>query len=524
MPIKFQFPRLVITGLLSVLFIPAIAQKPSVQFTVSFPNPGTHELRVEMEVKKWASDTLLLKMPKWMPGYYQLIDYAASMQDLMAKSNEGRKLEVINVNNNTWKVVTGRRSATISYLLKTGKKFVANNYVDSAHAYVVSAGTFLYIPQHLDIPVTVRLKHSWRDVATGFDPVATDKNIFTATNFDILYDSPILLGDLEIFPSFRVRGIEHRFMAYNPGEFDKTTFMNKLQKVVEAAVNIIGDIPYKRYTFIGIGPGQGGIEHLNNTTISFSGKGLNSPEAMNRVMNFLAHEYFHHYNVKRIRPFELGPFDYDKENKTNLLWVSEGLSVYYEYLVVKRAGLSDERTLLSNFERNITAFENGPGRLHQSLVQASYETWTTGPFGRQGKDANRSISYYDKGPVVGLFLDFTIRNATGNKQSLDDVMRLLYWKYYKELQRGFTDAEFQLACETIAGMSLKDFFENVYTAKELDYRNYLAYAGLDIVISAGTKENERKFTITKLEKPELLQSQILESWMEERASTVSQGL
>ncbi len=127
---------------------------------------------------------------------------------------------------------------------------------------------------------------------------------------------------------------------------------------------------------------------------------------MNRMMNFLAHEYFHHYNVKRIRPSELGPFDYDQGSKTNLLWVSEGLSVYYEYMVVKRAGLADEQTLFGDFEKNINANENNPGRRYQSLAQASYKTWSDGPFGTQGEEAGKSISYYDKGPVVGLLLDF----------------------------------------------------------------------------------------------------------------------
>ncbi len=215
-------------------------------------------------------------------------------------------------------------------------------------------------------------------------------------------------------------------------------FSENLKKIVESAFAIMGDIPYKQYTFIAIGPGRGGIEHLNNTTFGFSGNDLHKPEAMNRMMNFLAHEYFHHYNVKRIRPFELGPFDYDQGSKTNLLWVSEGLSVYYEYMVVRRAGLADEQTLYADFEKNININENNPGRLYQSLAQASYKTWSDGPFGTQGEEKDKSISYYDKGPIVGLLLDFTIRHVTQNKESLDDVMRLLYWKYYKELKRGFT--------------------------------------------------------------------------------------
>lgn len=298
----------------------------------------------------------------------------------------------------------------------------------------------------------------------------------------------------------------------------KTDFINKLQKISEAATNVIGDIPFKSYTYIAIGPGRGGIEHLNNTTVSFDGNELRNAEAINRMMNFLAHEYFHHYNVKRIRPLELGPFDYEKGSRTNLLWVSEGLSVYYEYLIVRRAGLSDQRTLLENFEHNINNVENDPGRHFQSLEQASYNTWKDGPFGTQGDEPGKSISYYEKGPVVGLLLDFAIRNATNNSNSLDDVMRFVYWKYYKDLGRGFSDAEFQQACEETAGVPLTELFEYVNTTRELDYSKYLAYAGLKLVETANTGDakSPKKFSILPIENPSSLQQQILSTWQRMR--------
>src|SRR5690606_32667061 len=138
------------------------------------------------------------------------------------------------------------------------------------------------------------------------------------------FDSPILASELEELPAFRVNGVPHRFIGYQLGEFDKVKFMADLKKIVESAVALIGDIPFKEYTFIGIGPGQGGIEHLNSTTISFNGSGLNTPGGRLRLYNFIAHEYYHHYNAKRIRPIELGPFDYKNTSKTRMLWVAEG--------------------------------------------------------------------------------------------------------------------------------------------------------------------------------------------------------
>ena len=491
------------------------ATRPILQYTVSMPKPATHYYHVELFCRGWSKDTIDFKMPKWMPGYYQIMNYAKAVENFSAKDNKSKRVLVKNLNDNTWQIaVTKNKSFKLSYDIKADRQFVANSYLDSTHAYIIPNGMFLYVNGYLNTPVSIKIinNQQWSKIATGLEPVAGKTNEFTAPNFDILYDCPLLTGNLEELSSFKVNGIEHRFIGYKMGDFDRIQLINNLKKVVEAAVAVIGDIPYKQYTFIGIGPGQGGIEHLNNTTVSFNGKGLNTESGMNRMMNFLAHEYFHHYNVKRIRPFELGPFDYDKENKTNLLWVSEGLSVYYEYLIVKRAGLINEQTLFTNFENSINAFENNPGRFHQSLTQASYETWSDGPFGKQGEDTNKSISYYDKGPIVGLLLDFAIRHTTQNKKSLDDVFKLLYWHYYKELQRGFTDAEFQQACETIAGTSLTSIFEYVYTARELDYNTYLAYAGLKTEAETNTQTGKRKFIIARVDKMNPEQLAILQAW------------
>jgi predicted metalloprotease with PDZ domain len=453
-------------------------------------------------------------MPEWMPGFYQLMHYADAVENITANADE-QNLPIQKVNANTWTLSTTKKKFKLSYDVKAEKNFVANSYADSTHGYIVCAGMFFYINNHLELPVSVKinLPASWHNIATGLEPVPGKQNEFKTSNFDILYDCPVLMGNLEELPSFKVKGILHRFIGYKPGNFDKVQFMANLQKIVESAIAVIGDIPYKQYTFIAIGPGRGGIEHLNNTTFGFDGNELKSAAAINRMMNFLAHEYFHHYNVKRIRPFELGPFDYNRENKTNLLWVSEGLSVYYEYMTVKRAGLADDQTLLTDFENNLNSFENSPGRLYQSLIQASYETWSEGPFGKNGSDADKSISYYEKGPLVGMILDFSIRHATTNKKSLDDVMRFLYQAYYLQLRRGFTDAEFQHACEQIAGTSLKDVFEYVYTAKEIDYNHYLSYAGLAIHEEKDSASGKRKIKIVRVEHPGPEQELIFQSWL-----------
>jgi len=418
-------------------------------------NPASHFFHVEMRCEGINKDTIFLKMPVWTPGYYQQLDFANNIENFHITDSKGNEVNYFKPVSNTWQLEKNISNFKVVYDVKTTRPFVATPYVDDHRAYILPCGVFLFINGMLNhsAEVEVRPYSQWNNVATGLDSVAGKKFTYTAPDFDILYDCPILVGNLEELPSFTVKGIPHRFIGYQLGDFDKTQFMNELKKIVEAATNMMGDIPYKHYTFISIGPGAGGIEHLDNTTVSFSGNAYQTQEGRIRLMHFLAHEYFHHYNVKRIRPIELGPFDYDHGPRTKLLWVSEGLSVYYEYMLVHRAGLSTNEELLNAFRNNMIAFENKPGRLYQSLEQSSYDTWSDGPF---GGDLNKSISYYDKGPVVGLILDFRIRELTQNKRSLDDVMRYVYREYYQKKKRGFTDAEFREACEKVAGASLSN--------------------------------------------------------------------
>ena len=516
---KSKILLLIVTGLfLSGKIALSQSAEPDLHYRVFMDKAEMHIFHMELRISDFDRDTISFKIPNWMPGYYQLMDYASNVDNVMAKYDDGVEIPVNKVDGSTWRIIPERSASFIlNYDVKTDRQFVAKSYIDTTHAYIVTENNFLYVSGGLDMPVMIEIvpnaKLNWNRIATGLANVDAKSNTFMAANFDILYDCPILIGNLEELPPFQVDGIHHRFIGYNLGNFNRELFMNNLQKIVAAAVSIFDDIPYEQYTFIAIGPGRGGIEHLNNTTFSFDGNRLKDQDDMIRMMNFIGHEYFHHYNVKRIRPFELGPFDYDKENRTTQLWISEGLTVYYQYMLTKMSGLTDEKLLFAAFENHINNIENNPGRWNQSLVQSSYNTWEDGPFGVKGK----TISYYQKGPVVGLLLDFAIRNASQNRKSLDDVMRYLYRHYYKKLNRGFTDAEFQESCEMISGESLTKVFEYVYTTKELDYNTYLNHAGLEIVkINANNqKKDEVRYRLKRKEETDTLQEAILKSWLRE---------
>lgn len=457
------------------------ASKSAVLFNVAL-RPETHQFLVEMQVPDHIGDTLEIRMPAWTPGYYQLLNFADNVTDVTATDKSGKSVAVIKSSKNGWKIASvPKQQVNIQYAVKAARAFVATPFVDTSHAYIAPTGVFMYIPGELNrtAHVSLNIPHQW-DAATGLNFWNKDYRRFTAENFDILFDSPILIGRLEHLQPFEVKRIPHYFAAYKPGEFDRKGFMDDMQKIVTEASATIGDIPYKKYIFLGIGPGPGGIEHLNSTTFGFTGNALSTPEGKKRIYTFLAHEYFHHYNVKRIRPIELGPFDYDRENKTTMLWVSEGITVYYDQLVVFRAGLMSLQDLLNAFRDRLLGYENKPGRLFQSATEASFNTWTDGPFGRQDDEFNKTVSVYDKGAVLGLLLDFNIRNASDNKKSLDDVMRKLYREYYQQKKRGFTPEEFRAVCEEMAGEKLDDLFEYVSTTKPIDYKKYFRYGGLDI--------------------------------------------
>jgi len=501
---NFARPAIINLAVLITLQLSA-QQQPNFHYTVSMEEPSTHTFHVVLQCTHINTPVLDLKMPAWMPGYYQLIDYAKNVGNFHAEDGAGRELSWEKTSNNTWRVARPvEATATISYDVKTTRSFVAQPWLDSTRAYIAPAGVFLYIEGQLNQPVTVELKTfpGWNKIATGLQAT---KNIheFQAADFDILYDCPILAGRLEELPSFTVRNIPHYFTGYQLGTFDRQPFIEDLKKIVTQGVNLIGDIPYKDYTFLAIGAGPGGIEHLNSTTIGFEGSSLKTREGRQRMLCFIAHEYFHHYNVKRIRPLALGPFNYERENRTDQLWVSEGLTVYYEYMLVRRAGLMTGDELLHHFQQDIAAYENEPGHLYQTLAQSSETTWSEGPFGGS-KDS--TISYYQKGPAIGLLLDLAIRHHTNNKRSLDDVMRTLYEVYYQKKKRGFTGAEFRQTCETVAGVTLPEIFDYIYTVKEPDYAKYLAYGGLGI---------DQSFRIYPLPQADALQAAIRKDWLKE---------
>lgn len=456
---------------------------PDVAYTIGMSKPATHLLEIEMRVS-WAQmpDRTELKMPVWTPGSYMIREYARHVQDFSARDASGRDLAWQKTNKNTWAVDTkGVKELVATYRVYSNELTVRTNELNDEHAFWNNAATLMFVKDHLNIStlVTVRPFGNWK-VATGL-PSAGQPNTFKAANYDVLYDSPFEVSDFKEI-GFTVQGKPHRIVFSGEGNYDMQRTAADIAKLVEESYKIFGELPYEDYTFIVNLRGGGGLEHLNSTALQFNRFGFKPDSRYRGFLGLVAHEYFHAFNVKRIRPDALGPFDYENENYTRLLWVAEGGTEYYSNILMRRAGFITDKEYLEGRAQGFEALAARPGRLEQSLEDSSFDAWIK--YYRPDENAvNNQISYYDKGELVNMLLDITIRTSSNGAKSLDDVMRYLYTEFYKK-GRNFTPADYQKAAEMMAGRSLDDFFSKYVRGKaDLDVDAVVNGIGLHFVAS-----------------------------------------
>ena len=474
--------------LLACSAVPAQTGGPlssNISFTVAMPKPYTHLLEVEMRVQIPANlqvpNETDLVMPVWTPGSYLIREFERHVQDFAADAN-GRALDWTKVNKNTWRVKTnGVRQWRATYRVYANELSVRTSELNSDHAFWNNAALLMYLDKQIEHSSTLHINPApgWK-IATGLPAVDGQPNTFRAENFDVLYDSPVECSNFKQI-DFQVRGVPHRIVIDGDGNYDQNRMLAGVQKIVETEVSLFGDIPYHDYTFIlhlRANTG-GGLEHLNSTALGFRRNGFEKEEGYRRFWSLVAHEFFHLWNVKRIRPDALGPFDYTKENYTRSLWVAEGITSYYGDLMPRRAGLISDQTYLDELAKRIQDFQNTPGREKMSAEEASFDAWVKLYYPDENS-INSQISYYDKGELLGLLLDLDIRRRTHGAKSLDDVMRYLYDEFYKK-GRNYTPADMQKACELMAGASLDEFFSRYVRGRDdllPIYHEILAGAGL----------------------------------------------
>lgn len=459
----------------------AAAAPSKIDFTVSMPRPWTHLLQVEMRVANANLPAQTeLKMAVWTPGSYLVREYARHVQDFTVTDQSGRALNWRKINKNTWQVDTaGAREIVARYNVYANELTVRTNELNDEHAFFTPAALLMFPKGELSTPSTIRVDPygSWK-VATGLPPVSGQPNTFRAENFDILFDSPFEVGNFKEI-TFNVQGKPHRYVFCGEGNYDMQRIADDTTKIINEAVKIFGDIPYDNYLFIVNLRGGGGLEHLNSTALQWNRFGFKPDSRYYGFLGLVVHEYFHLWNVKRIRPEPLGPFDYENENYTKLLWVAEGATSYYEGIILRRAGIISDEYFLDSKASAIQDLQSRPGRFQTSLEEASFDAWIK--YYRQDENSiNNQISYYDKGDIVNMMLDIRIRTLSNGAKSLDDVMRYLYEEFGKK-NRNFTPEDYQKAAELQAGASLEDFFDRyVRGTEEIDYNEILRGIGLQL--------------------------------------------
>ena len=377
-----------------------------IRYTLTFPSPESHYVEVEASVPTGGDPALEVVQPVWTPGSYKIRDYSQHVEALRAESAGGNPLDVAKTAKHRWRVSTwGARRVLISYRVYGHELSVRTNYIDADFALLNGAATFL---TKVEEPsrrheVDVVLRPEWNEVVTFLQRHPSGgPHRFSAPDYDTLVDSPIFLGSPHTY-RFEVGGIPHSLVDQGGVTlWDSQRAGRDLERISRTECELWGTIPYKSYTFLNlITDSRGGLEHREGSVLMTHVYATRSRKAYLEWLSLAAHELFHAWNVKRLRPVELGPFDYERENYTRSLWVAEGVTSYFDDLIVFRSGLSTRDEYLAALSKGIHRIQTTPGRRVRTLEEASFDAWIKLYQPNPNTD-NSSISYYTKGGG-GLF-------------------------------------------------------------------------------------------------------------------------
>jgi predicted metalloprotease with PDZ domain len=465
----------------------------AIQYKVRFSDLDLNyveiEGRVPVEGDAEKADVELF-LPVWTPGSYLVREYARHVESLTAADSQQNTLQVEKTRKNRWIVRADHplHEVIITYRLYCHELTVRTNYRDENLAVLHGAATFITLRDGRPRPhqVTLELPRHWTGSWSG---MSGHENCFQAPTYDVLVDSPIVAGSPSAHP-FAVDGKPHIFLNFGDSRYwDTAQAVLDVEKIVLQQRALWGKLPYDRYVFFNLlTGGRGALEHANSMVLMADSFTMRTRASYIAWLELVSHEFFHVWNVKRLRPVELGPFDYENEVYTRNLWIAEGFTEYYGPLAVRRAGLITTEEFLGtqgppqdrkgpdSLTGWIEELQSTPGRLQQPVATASFDAWIK-LYRPDENSPNSSVSYYTKGAVIAWLLDAKIRTATADNRTLDDLMRLAYQRYGGS--RGFSSEDFFKTAQELAGIELKGWFKQVTeTTKELDYSEALAWFGL----------------------------------------------
>ncbi len=451
-------------------------------YKVAMDDPHHHEFQVELSFSDIPGDTVDLQLPKWNPGAYKLTEAHRNLRGMIAESGGGKPISVVKIDEITWRVTHGGQPFKVRYRVYRGSySGIGGAFLDDEFGFFNGVYVFLYAVGHKDRPIELRVDPlPGAQVVCGLPKTGGGRTTFRAADYDELVDSPVHVGKVDTV-GFKVGKVDFKVALQGLGNYSDKKLVGDLTKIAEQAFAVFGGgddaAPFSDYTFIvHLRPGaRGGLEHRNSTVVGSDPWVFGEPTQYRRFLSLAAHEFFHAWNVKRIRPGVLGPFAYEREVHTSMLWFSEGFTSYYAWLLMARAGLASEAEAMESLAGVIRTLQESPGRRMMTVEQASWEAWL------KPEDAGNSyVDFYTKGQLIALALDLELRKISGGQRSLDSVMRDLYVRWQKT-GAGLTPPELEqtfVVAGGAAGSEISEMFRRyVHGFDEIEYARHLGLAG-----------------------------------------------
>lgn len=487
--------------------------KNAVQYTIVARDLAAHLFAVSVTVKAPAEDGQVFALPAWIPGSYMIREFARNIVQIRAESR-GQPISIKKLDKHTWQTEPSVHAITVHYEVYAWDLSVRTAHLDQSHGFFNGTSVFLRAIGHEDEAHVVDIVRpdaaackQWR-VATALPELKAKRHGFgsyVAGNYDELIDHPVEMGTFEL-AGFKAHGVPHEIAITGVvPNLDMARLTADLKKICSAQIAFFEPdskrAPMKRYVFLtlAVGDGYGGLEHRASTALICARADLpilGQPAMSEGYRTFLglcSHEYFHTWNVKRIKPAAFAPYDLQAENYTSLLWLFEGFTSYYDDLILVRSGLIDEQAYFKLLAKTINGVLRGSGRNKQSVAESSFDAWTK--YYRQDENApNAIVSYYTKGSLVALALDLTIRAETKGRKSLDDVMRAL-WKSYgrdfysKNGGQGVTDAALEALFDEVTGVRMRRLLER-YARGTVDLPLARLFAPFGITLEANVDQSK----------------------------------
>ncbi|GHD71941.1 M61 family metallopeptidase [Vogesella fluminis] len=479
----------------------------AVRYCICPLDPQAHLFEVSLTIRQPAVAGQVLRLPAWIPGSYMIREFARHIVAIRAESGK-KAVALQKLDKHSWQAAPVKGVLTVHYTVYAFDLSVRGAYLDQQRGFYNGTSVFLqadgfeHAPCEVDIlPPADKALAKWQ-VATSLPALDVKKSGFgryRAANYDELIDHPVELGEFERI-TFKACGVPHEFIVSGHCQADLKRLAADSKRICEWQIRFFGEpAPFERYVFMLFVGGDiyGGLEHRASTALVASRDDLPAPglaageigDGYLKLLGLISHEYFHSWNVKRMKPAAFTPYDLNREGHTTLLWAFEGITSYYDDLTLLRCGLIDDKRYLGLLARTISGVARGNGRSRQTLADSSFDAWTK--YYRQDENSPNSIvSYYTKGALAALALDLHIRRESGGAKSLDTVMRALWRKWLADGQ-GLAEDEWERVAEEVTGLKLGQFFDMaIRSTADLPLAELLATQGVQMQMVAADSASD----------------------------------